>query len=256
MNRLIIEQFIWEYQRHFRISVNSTANTLFRSLDERLIPKVFLLGILEEEKSELHKICLEPEDCGYSQSLFSKIEDLANDFQTIDGEQKAQYSHPISHENSQNRIRTRSLIKAIQGVLEKANFPNPIEVFVSNPCIVEQYRVFAILELPKEIIQEYYSLFHNLMEGRIRIFRSLIESTAKVFLDACCEALKDTEKAFDVIPRSADELLREGGKTFMYTISQAGGNLDGLFCPPKRAQIAILSVPIHFSRLYRRYWGK
>lgn len=224
----VIDLFMWGYQQHFKISIEVTAKSLFELVDKRLSPNVFLLGVLVDEQENRHPICLEPEDCGFDAKCFSDISTLAKELEKVDEETRIFHSHPIAQKSHEKRISTRAYIDAISKILKRDDLYGKYERYISSPTYVEGYLVFVILELQKDIIEQHYSLSKSKMDDRYTIFRSLIESTINVYLSACGHALKDPNNAITAIDRPANELMREAGKQFMYTVSQAGRNFEGL----------------------------
>ncbi len=45
-----IKLFMWGYQPHFQISAKTAAEGVFSKLDTGLIPNVFLIGVLVEDR--------------------------------------------------------------------------------------------------------------------------------------------------------------------------------------------------------------
>lgn len=224
----VIDLFMWGYQQHFRISIEETAKSLFELVDKRLSPKLFLLGIQVDEQENRHPICLEPEDCGFDVKCFSDISNLAKELEKVDEETKTFHSHPIAQKTHEKRISTRAYIDAISKILKRDDLCGKYERYISSPTYIDGYLVFVILELQKDIIQQHYSLTKSKMDDRYTIFRSLIESTINAFLNVCSNALKDPDNPISAIDRPANELMREAGNQFMYTVSQAGRNFEGL----------------------------
>jgi len=222
-----INLFMWEYQHHFQHSLQYEAENLFNRIDKNLKPKVFLLGFLIEERDDRHKICLEPEDCGYNIYSFSNLEKLAEELEKVDGEGRILHSHPIAQENHKKRIGNKALIDAIKKILEREDLYGDTEKYISHPTYVDGFLVFTVLEIQKAAISKHYSLTKEKFD-RFKISRSFIESTIDSYLKECSNALKDPNRGFQAIERQAEEVLRESGKQFMYTISQAGGNFNGL----------------------------
>ena len=67
-----IRLFMWGYQLHVRISVQHRAEALFQALNPDFEVETFLLGILREQSDDRHLVYLEPEDCGFVPSHFSR----------------------------------------------------------------------------------------------------------------------------------------------------------------------------------------
>ena len=132
-----IELFMWGYQSHFQISAKVAAEGIFSKLDRNLDPKVFLVGILVEDRKDRHDICLEPEDCGYEVHRFSDVLARANHLEAIDEEQHIIHSHPIAQENHNRRIKSRALKNAVQQLVNlDADYSGAIS-FCSYPVLVE-----------------------------------------------------------------------------------------------------------------------
>lgn len=223
-----INLFMWGYQQHFRISVELSAKALFSFLDKKFTPRVFLVGVLVEERNDRHPICLEPEDCGFKVESFANIESLAKELEKADKETRIFHSHPIAQKNHERAIGLRAYVNAISKILKRDDYFGQYDRFISFPTYVDGYLVFVVLELNGDVFKQYYSLTKTTTDDRFTVYRSLIESTIYTFLSACQNALKDPEKAIDVIERPADELMRQAGRQLMYTASQAGNNFDGL----------------------------
>ena len=81
-----IEYFMWGYQIHFRVSAQTSAESVLSRLDPNLKPNVFLIGILSEDLKDRHPVCLEPEDCDYELSIFTDIRKQAEHYQATDPE--------------------------------------------------------------------------------------------------------------------------------------------------------------------------
>ncbi len=221
-----IKLFMWGYQSHFRVSIKVSAKSLFERIDKRLSPRIFLLGILVDDRKDRHPICLEPEDCGFDIESFSEIHNLAQELEKVDEEKKLLHSHPIAQKNHEDRINKRAYIKAISKILKKDDIYEKYERYIAFPTYVEGYLVFVVLELKKDIIQQYYSLVKK-KNDIFSISRSLLESSINTFLNACGNSLKDSKNTESIaIDRPPDEFLREAGKQFMQTVACAG-NWEG-----------------------------
>ncbi len=223
-----INLFMWGFQQHIQISLMVSAESLFNQIDPELKPRLFLLGILTEDKPNRHPVCLEPEDCGYAVESFQEINELAKQLEKLDAEGNIFHTHPIAQQNHNKRISVNAQIEAITKILNKEDLYGETEKFVSYPTFVEGYLVFVVLEINKQALNSHYSLTKTKMDERYKISRSFIESAIDTFLKECSNALKDPDKGIMAIERPSEELMRESGRQFMYSISQAGKNFNGL----------------------------
>lgn len=223
-----IDLFMWGYQQHVQISFQVSAESLFKKIDYKLNPKVFFIGILVDKREDRHPICLEPEDCGYSVDSFSDLKELAEQLEKVDEERRIFHSHQIAQENHEKRITTKSYIEGIRKILKRENIYGENEHFVGSPTYIDGFLVFTILSLNKKALNNYYTLTNDKMDERFTIYRSFIESTINIYLKECSNSLKDPNTSINSIERNADELLRYAGRQFMYTVSAAGRNFEGL----------------------------
>jgi DNA integrity scanning protein DisA with diadenylate cyclase activity len=226
--RNTIDLFMWGFQQHIQISLKVSAESLFNQIDPELKPRLFLLGILTENRTDRHPVCLEPEECGYSVDSFQEVNGLAKQLEKLDAEGNIFHSHPVAQQNHNQRISVNAQIEAITKILTKEDLYGDTEKFVSYPTFVEGYLVFVVLEIDKQALNNHYSLTKTKMDERFKISRSFIESAIDSFLKECSIALKDPNKGIMAIERPAEELMRESGRLFMYSISQAGKNFHGL----------------------------
>ncbi len=229
MEGIPIRLFMWAYQHLIQISFKISAESLFNKIDPNLKPDVFLLGVLVENNEDKHPICIQPEDeVHFSTDDFSGLNELASQLKKFDSENNIFHSHEIAQKNHINRLHIKSYVDALSKILENQSAYTEDKFFVAYPTKVEEYLVFTVLKIDKTIYDSYYSLTKTKWNDRYTIFRSFIESSISVFLAECTYALKNPDSHNDCIRRNSSELLREAGKDFMYTVSTAGGNSDGL----------------------------
>lgn len=223
-----IDLFMWGYQRHIQASLQNSAKSLFNEIDRRLKPKVYLIGILTDDRTDRHPICLEPEDCGFSIDAFKDIKGLAQQLENVHEEKRIFHSHPEAQKNHEKRISTNALREAIDKILKREDLYGDTEKFISYPTYIEGFLVFVVLDIDKKTLNSHYSLTKDKFNDRYKISRSFIESAIDTYLKECAVALKDPNRGISAIERPADELLRESGQQFMYSISHAGENFHGL----------------------------
>lgn len=225
-----IELFMWGYQQHFQISAKVAAKSIFESLDKTLEPKIFLVGILVEEREDRHPVCLEPEDCGYEPRLFMDVREQAIHFEAVNPERNIIHSHPVARQTYDNRLKVSALRQAIQAPIQLYDEYQNTASFCSYPVLVQGYMVSTVLQLNRQAYNSYYSLSKERVHGRMKIATSLLDAAVTEFLNGCTEALTkpDPGAGLEVIGREADEIIRSAGKSFMYTPAWVGGELRGL----------------------------
>ena len=221
-----INLFMWGHQENIQISFQISAESLFNAIDTRFDPKIFFLGILLKERKDRHSICLEPEKCGFFVENFSELKLFVSQLEKHDKEKNIFHTHPIAQENHDTAILIRSYKNAITQILDKNSYDDK-QYFIGSPTEVDDYLVFTILSLNKEVVNSYYSLNKNKFNNRFIIYRSLIESTIDIFLNQCSDALKDPNNPSPNI-KDYKEILREAGRVLMLTASAATKMFRGM----------------------------
>jgi hypothetical protein len=208
MGDYTIKYFMWGYQRSTHLSFQIAAKSVFDSLDPFLHPQIFILGVLVDEREDRYPICVEPEDCGFSVGLFSGVKELAEELEKVDKESGMIHSHPIAQEEHLRRLSNRSYMGAIEKILKQKDYEDKRTFFVAPPTYVEGYQVYTVLSFENQALRRHYSLTKERENrfSRFPICRSLIESTAKVFLNECTDRLKDPTYGCNNM-RVSDELL-------------------------------------------------
>ncbi len=220
--------FMWGYQKRFQISAKVAAEAIFGKLEHGLTPKVFLVGILHEDREGSHPVCLEPENCGYGVDAFSNILDLAAQNEQMDSEHLIAHSHLNAQEQYLNRNKIRALREALKYLIDNHSVSNEMVTYISWPVNVGGYHVFVVLQFQKQILDKKYSLQNDRFEGRYRMPTSLIEETANKYLSECARALYMPEPGSGLgIIGDYDDILRSAGDSLMLTPVYAGGNISG-----------------------------
>jgi len=223
-----IDLYMWGFQQHYQVIAEGTAKRVFKSLNSRLHPSVFLVGVLEDQLSERHPVCLEPESPGINVTAFKNIHSVAATLRSVDPESRMFQSHPVAQEHQDRRLDIKSYRNAILEILNRENAYSDDKYFISYPAKIYGYLVFVLLKFNKSGLDETYSLTKTKFNDRFEISSSFTDSLIKVFLNSCKEALYNPTPGPDGLNRNEDEMYRLAGNEFMYTISQAGGNFDGL----------------------------
>ena len=215
--------FMWKWQKFQSLAFKLEAENIFKKLDKDLIPNLFLLGVLVEDLKERHSICLEPEDCGFDVKNLKNIIDLAKQLEKVDEDNKIFNSHPFVQKQQDEYIHKKSYMDAILKILKREERSSlKFERYISYPTLIDGYFVFIVLELPKSILEKYYSL-------RNHDNNSLIEILVKHFLYSCSEILKDSENYSMYLNKTSDEIITASGNNFMNIISNSINNSYNLY---------------------------
>jgi hypothetical protein len=217
---------MWEQQLHCQISLQFAAEELFDSVDERLAPKVFMLGVKVDKKQPGPFVNLECNGCEYNVATFSSLEAVPLKFLGITIQEGS-----FSLENAYSNVLIAGFYSELQRILRKHSKNSLVESFISPPAFINGYLVFVITELNRSIMNTFYSLTKsnfNAFPG-LEVSRSFMESIVKIYLHASTNALKaKSQSEFNILSKSRDELVRKAAQDFMITVARAGGNPSSL----------------------------
>lgn len=217
--KLTIDHFMWGYQTHFRIAQQSAAERVFRLLDERFRPEIFLVGVLVEARQDRHRACVEPEKDFWALSdEFTTVIELAQQIESEYPEREMMHSHPLAQEWHDSSLKRRAIRDAVQKILSsRSNRPPGMSYFASIPSKVDGYLVCVVLGLQTEVLDAYPQL--SIKEVPIHEYRSFSVSTS--FIDAVVATYLQRTSGELLLPDpgsglggpNAEEVLREAAST-------------------------------------------
>jgi len=216
---------IWDHQKYFQQYFQAIAENIFNLIDHDVVPHVFLLGININNRSEKStQTCLEPIDCGYSVELFSGLIDLENEFEGRDNKINM-FAQTDRSFKGIGRGNDYTYVKAIESILQKERRNKEKQKFVSYPAYINGYAVFVILEVEEGALYDQYSL-----KGERYISNpSFVKSCIYIYLKSCLGFLSNPNNTSDILEKYPEEIMREAGKLFMYTISQSGNSFNSTY---------------------------
>ena len=211
---------IWEHQRYFQTAFQSMAKNMFDLIDHEVSPHVFLLGVkMNDVADKPLQVYLEPKDCGYSADIFSGLKKLVHELESME-KTTDKVSKSIGASDIQSNVNNYSYIRAIETILSNEGLQNDKQKFVSYPAFINDFAVFIILEVQEGALYEQYSLKREIYKSN----PSFVKSCIWIYLRTCLGFLKNPSNTSDILDKYPEEIMREAGKLFMYTISQCGNN--------------------------------
>ncbi|MFH1224698.1 MAG: hypothetical protein V1676_02750 [Candidatus Diapherotrites archaeon] len=222
-----IKYFMWGFQHHFCGGLEVEAGLLFERLSPKLNPKVFLIGVLEDEGVEGHPVCVEPEDCGISVDAFANIKERASALYESHPNKNMWHSVEHAHKIFHAQLQDECFSNAVQEILDKHFGKAGISSFLSHPIVILGYKVIVVLQFKKIILGSlcFLSKDKHLLGGskhhEINLSRSLLESVIHVFLRESFLALRSPMPGqyLQIMERDYDEIIRDGGVNFMTSIA-------------------------------------
>jgi Probable sensor domain DACNG/Probable sensor domain DACNH len=224
----VIDLFMWGYQQHFQISAESAAKEIFSKLDKDLSPRVFLVGILFQQRHDSHPVCLQPEECGFEPTMFLDVTKRALVL-VNENEQDLHYTDAASQDRYERTKKLRAIKDAIHEIISTEDERHGVVSFVSWPVAVEGYNVVIVLQLVRQVFNKFYRLTKRLRDD-MSFDTSLLDATINEYFRHCVEALSKPNPGADlrIIDRDYDELIRSAGKALMYSAAYPAGEIDGV----------------------------
>lgn len=229
-----IDHFMWGYQSHFRALQAIAAKELLKRFGLQVIPDVFLVGILVEDRHDRHPACVDPEkDYWIVSSAFNDAKRLAVEILPTYPEAQMFHSHPLADQLHNDNLTRRSIQDAILKILEQNSDGNQ-EFFISVPQKLEGYYISVVLTLPKEVVDGQRHLhgrtvsLHEFRNAEVSI--SLLDASISELLAEAADQLTKPEPGRFVDRRDTGELIRAAGQRFMLDIAfRADSNPIGGF---------------------------
>jgi hypothetical protein len=225
---------MWGYQLHFRVSAQLAAESLFKALHPDFEVELFLLGLAREDAKEVHQVCLDPEECGFSPSDFAEVRSDAEHHRAVHRDRNLICSHPTHQASCDARIKANAEEQAVLSVLNGWRRNKLGEYYFSGFIPVSKHDVGVVLRVRCNTTDQPYRLPRVHAEDRYGPTHSLVEAAAREFLRDCLKSLHtpSPEYVADYRGRNTDELLRQAGNRLMESPVWAGSDphfLYGLF---------------------------
>jgi hypothetical protein len=226
-----IDQFMWGYQRHFRIELNSLAVFTLDLIAPDLEPRALLVGIRRSSCGD-HPVCVEPEDGPYDVSLFRNIETDIQRLYDQDPRQNMLYGDEPSMKKKPTWMRQTATRNAIRDRLRTTDEDNNTTTFAGTPTIVGNYDVVPILQVKQAALRTYPRLTKRTTHDGLVMEYSLVHATITTILE---EATKNLEKPepgsgfSQTLNRDPTDILRQAGRTLMSTPAAATYEHGDLF---------------------------
>lgn len=213
---------IWPFQELFPGLIRQIAERLFDHLDKKLAPRVFVLCV-PEEGNRRAGVVLEPADeCGYEPRLFSNVLFKANK-RYAENESKHLGGRFPAVEVDWRRL--EAFQEAVEGILSPSDNERGLVSYCSQPVRFNDYKVCCVLQLNAEACDVHYSLPQVWKHVSVRLPKSLIDSAAVEYLQACVKILRERNPGSDwKMGHKEDEILRSAGQELTARAVAAGCN--------------------------------
>ncbi|WP_277981885.1 hypothetical protein [Sphingomonas phyllosphaerae] len=213
----MIEQFMWGYQRHFRVSLRLRAEQVLKRIGLDVEPVALLIGVRRDGVEDQHPLCIEPDDERWSPVMFPDIHAKIEQAWRAHPDQHLVYGDEQSMNDKPEHIRRACISSEVKAALDIAEAGRGLRIFCSTPTLVEGHYVVCVLQLPEAPFEPFPPFPYTWMG----------EQQEASFLLRCIRAvLADAERALTGPDpgrsasgsgemRPADELIREAAESFL-----------------------------------------
>ena len=229
----IIQQFMWGYQPHFRVSLERLGKSLFEALGIDLQPAAILVGARKPYSDNRNAVCVEPEDGDCSIDVFDGLlEDIER---TIEQHplKDVFYGDEQSMREKPERIRRDSVKKAVAQALKPYDSTRQVLSFCGTAAPVGDFYVVPVMQVPLRMSKAFPSLSNAIGNDVVSGHRGFIQAAMSEILSDATADLQRDEPGRDCCEhmRSAREIARAAAESFMMSLGMALGNLvwSGLF---------------------------
>jgi hypothetical protein len=221
---------MWGYQPHFHAVASDRAQELFRKLDDRLHPRVILVGIRLDDVPGVPVVSVYPEGTGYATEIFAGAEAGAAMLRQMHRERPLYLSDDSPARRARRLAQIGVMKNAIRDAVDAHSDPAQVLTYVGRPRLVDHYLVTVVLQLHRPAYNALPHLERAVIEDIYAVPVSLVQTTAEKFIDVCIDLLSTHNlEAMAVQWPDIDEMLRTAGIRFMATAEAAGRNSQGLY---------------------------
>lgn len=217
---------MWAYQKHFQVNAQVAAESIFQRLDPRVMPRVWILGFLAREADDRPNVVVVPDDAPFPADLFTAVPGTARLLAETEPPPQTTSVSRKAEERRQAQQELRHFQVALQRQLDQQTKAGDDVAFCSWPVAVEDYRVFVVLQLPRDVFQAYHSLRKSHVTSAtrtLRVYRSLLEAAINEFLRVCAEQLGIPDPgAGSGILEDPGFIVLTAGRNLMHTPAVAG----------------------------------
>ncbi|MGH7761627.1 MAG: diadenylate cyclase [Candidatus Dormibacteraceae bacterium] len=222
-----IDQFMWGYQRHFRMGVQHAAEAILKALGCPGEAEVYLVGLANSDAAR-HQICVEPEDGAFRLDQFAAVATRAEIIYQENPESEMSYSARHMHDRIHARLLDDAHGTAIAEVLGERHPTGGVRLFVTNSAVVGDYRVYVAIGLPEAVIDGIPRLIAT-VKDRVPITGSLLDGAIDQLRMATTQALSQPDPGSNLyaVDRTAAELIRSAARNLVRSAMVLAGNEMG-----------------------------
>jgi len=210
--RSTIDQFMWAFQPHFRISLTWLAETTLAGAGTAVAPNGLLVGFARTEKAR-HLVCIEPEDGQFAQVDLASVNANAQKLYEAHHDRQVFNTDPGVHKQRQAHLWDGMRGQALCEALEASPGGAGRTFFAGSGVPVSDYVVYPVLS----VLTARWSALPTLAtveRDRMAVYGSLQLAAVRQVLRAATRALRQqpppqtiTDEPAEIIRTAADRLV-------------------------------------------------
>lgn len=220
-----IEQSMWGFQHHFRVSLGNAAKATLGSIGTVLAPQAFLIGF--EEAPGPNPICVESEGVRVEPSVFAACEAAGEAACEAHDNRGVINTHPGLHERFHADLLDRCRSDAIAAVMNTQVDATDRKWFVGSSARVERYRVYPVLGVLRARWESLPALTIRDHDHRSEMYLSLQEAVVSEVLRAATFALTISTGPQGLRWNDREEIVRRAAKGFVRQLVYFKGDFMG-----------------------------
>lgn len=221
MGQRTIHLFMWGYQPHYRILLESRAKEILKLVGADTEPKALLVGARIPNSNNPNPVCVEPEDGEWPLMLFTGLLDSIEVFVKGHHLQGIFYSDEPSMRDKPEVIRRDSVTKAVRQALTPHDTEHKVHSFCGDAYPVDDYYVVPVVQIPQSAFQQFPPLKETALDDpwTSRGYLSFIHACMGTLLTEATDELRrpDPGRSHMASMRRADEIARNAATSFMQT---------------------------------------
>lgn len=224
-----INQFMWGYQPHFRLSLESAAKASMGSIGTVVAPTAVLVGF--EEEPGVNPVCIEPENRGIAPSVFAGCEAAGAASYEAHENRGMINTHPGVHARFHADLLDRCRADAIANIMDAQVDADTRRWFVGRSARVGRYRVYPVVGVLRARWESLPTLRIRDHDHRNEMYLSLQEAVIREVLLSATFALSISTEPEGLRWNDREELVRRAAKNFIRQLvffkgDFMGGDLD------------------------------
>lgn len=226
MKQDIIELFMWGYQKHFRVRIHVQMEMALEALGLKdTTVDCFLVGVRDPKSTDVHDVCVEPEDGKWGLDLFPALVSRVEAAVRTHPSRDLEYTDEQSQQEHPEHLWRDAVRQEVQNALSVYDAANNVTSFCGRALPVSRHYVVPVFQVPNGIFVQFPQLREVVTQWSFTPPPSLIHATVhEVLKEAYVELDRAQPGKHMGHPVSSGEITRRAAELFLYAPGKAIGD--------------------------------